>query len=87
MTLLVQRLVTELLWLNCSTVGGSGNVSSIFIRASSSLPEEHENSSWHQEDLIAGNELQYVLLVGCQFVEQVSDEHQTVGAQRLQGEI
>lgn len=29
-----------------------------------SEPEEHENSSWHQEDLIAGNKLENVLLIG-----------------------
>lgn len=51
------------------------------------LPEEHENSGWHQEDLIAGNELQDVLLIGCQFVQEVSDEHQAAGAHRLQGKI
>lgn len=32
------------------------------------IPEQHEHSGWHQEDLIAGNELQDVLLIGCQFV-------------------
>lgn len=51
------------------------------------LPEEHENSGWHQEDLIAGDELQDVLLVGCKFVQEVSDEHQTAGAHRLQRKI
>lgn len=41
--------------------------------------EEHKNSGWHQEDLIAGDELQDVLLIGCKFLQQVSDEHQAVG--------
>lgn len=48
------------------------------------LPEEHESSGWHQEDLIAGNELQDILLIGCKFVQEVSDEHQAIGAHRLQ---
>lgn len=48
------------------------------------LPEEHENSGWHQEDLITGNELQDVLLVRCKFVQEVSNEHQAAGAHRLQ---
>lgn len=47
------------------------------------VPEEHENSGWHQEDLVAGDELQDVLLVGCKFVQEVSDEHQAAGAHRL----
>lgn len=34
------------------------------------VPEEHENSGWHQEDLVAGDELQDVLLVGCKFVQE-----------------
>lgn len=37
--------------------------------------EEHENSGWHQEDLVAGDELENVLLIGCKFVQEVSDEH------------
>lgn len=45
--------------------------------------EEHENSGWHQEDLVAGNELQDVLLIGCKFVQEVSDEHQAAGAHRV----
>lgn len=27
--------------------------------------EEHKDSGWHQEDLITGDELQDVLLIGC----------------------
>ncbi len=50
-------------------------------------PEEHENSGWHQEDLIAGDELQDVLLVRCKFVQEVSDEHQAAWAHRLQIKI
>lgn len=41
--------------------------------------EEHENCGWHQEDLIAGNEFEDVLLIGCKFVQEVSDEHQAAG--------
>ncbi len=48
------------------------------------LPKEHENSGWHQEDLVAGDELQDVLLVGCKFIQEVSDEHQAARAHRLQ---
>ena len=47
-------------------------------------PEEHENSRWHQEDLVTGDELQDVLLVGGQFVQKVSDEHQAARPHRLQ---
>ena len=51
------------------------------------LPKEHKNSGWHQEDLIAGDKLQDVLLIGCKFVQEVSDEHHAVGAHRLQRKI
>lgn len=46
-------------------------------------PEEHEDGGWHQEDLVAGDELQDVLLVGRQFVQKVPDERQAVGAHGL----
>lgn len=45
--------------------------------------EEHKSCGWHQEDLIAGDELQDVLLIGCKFVQEVSDEHQAAGAHRI----
>lgn len=51
------------------------------------LPEEHKNSGWHQKDLIAGDELQDVLLIGSKFVQEVSDEHQAAGTHRLQRKI
>lgn len=47
------------------------------------LPEEHENSGWHQKDLVAGDELQDVLLIGGKFVQEISDKHQAVGPHRL----
>lgn len=39
------------------------------------LPEQHKNRCWHQKDLIAGDELQNVLLIGGKFVQEVSDKH------------
>lgn len=51
------------------------------------LPEEHENSGWHKEDLVAGDELQDVLLIGCKLVQEVSNKHQAAGAHRLQRKI
>lgn len=45
--------------------------------------EEHKNSGWHQKDLIAGDELQDVLLIGSKFVQEVSDEHQAAGTHRI----
>lgn len=47
------------------------------------IPEQHKNGCWHQKDLIAGDELQDILLIGGKFIQEVSDEHQTVGSQRL----
>lgn len=46
--------------------------------------EQHKNSCWHQEDLVAGNELEDVLLVGCQLVQEVSDEHHAARAHLIQ---
>lgn len=45
--------------------------------------KEHENSGRHQEDLVAGDELQDVLLIGCKFIQKVSNEHQAAGAHRI----
>lgn len=45
--------------------------------------EKHENSGWHQKDLITSDELKDVLLIGCKFVQEVSDEHQAAGAHRI----
>lgn len=42
--------------------------------------EEHENRGWHQEDLIAGDKLQDVLLIGRQFVQEAPNEHHAVWA-------
>lgn len=50
----------------------------------SKLPEEHEDSSWHQEDLIAGDELENVLLIGRELVQEVPNEQQTVRPHRLE---
>lgn len=41
--------------------------------------EEHKYSGGHEKDLIAGDELQDVLLICCQLIKQISDKHQTVG--------
>lgn len=46
--------------------------------------EEHENCSWHEKDLIAGDELQYVLLICCKLIQQISDKHQAVGPHGIQ---
>lgn len=45
--------------------------------------EEHEDSSWHQEDLIAGDELENVLLIGRELVQEVPNEQQTVRPHRV----
>lgn len=49
------------------------------------LPEEHEDSGGHQEDLITGDELEDVLLIGRHLVQEVPDEHQAARAHRLSG--
>lgn len=73
----------HMFWLYFCTV--EGNLHFVHLYLCQRLPpEEHENSGWHQEDLIAGDELQDVLLIGCKLVQQVSDEHQAIGAHRLQ---
>lgn len=46
--------------------------------------EKHENCGGHEKDLIAGDELQDVLLVCCQFIEQISDKHEAVGPHGIQ---
>lgn len=46
--------------------------------------EQHENSGRHEKDLIAGDELQDVLLICCQLIKQISDKHQTVGPHGIQ---
>lgn len=46
--------------------------------------EEHEDRGWHEKDLIAGDELQDVLLICCQLIQQISDKHQTVGPHGIQ---
>ena len=51
------------------------------------IPEEHEYGGWHEEDLIAGDELQDVLLVGRELVEEVPHEEKAIGAHCLKGEL
>lgn len=46
--------------------------------------EKHKNRGRHEKDLIAGDELQDVLLICCQLIEQVSHKHQTVGPHGVQ---
>lgn len=46
--------------------------------------EKHKNRCRHEKDLIAGDELQDVLLICCQFIKQVSHKHQTVGPHGIQ---
>ena len=50
-----------------------------------SLPEEHEDGGGHQEDLVTGDELQDILLVGRQLVQEVPYEAEAGGAHGLQG--
>lgn len=51
------------------------------------VPEQHEYSSWHQEDLITGDELKNVLLIGCEFVQEIPYELQTVWSHCLKVKI
>ena len=48
------------------------------------IPEQHEDSSWHKEDLVAGDELQDVLLVSSELTEEIPHNHEAVGSHCLQ---
>lgn len=58
-----------------------------YIHMNIYIREEHEHRGWHQEYLIACNELEDILLIRCQLVQEVSNERQAAGAHGLQESI
>lgn len=60
-TLLVAMTQTHILLSQCSAI----SLITRILYFSLNIPEEHEDGGWHQEDLIAGNEFEDVLLIDC----------------------